>query len=409
MAWITERERDFLVRWRDAYTGKTKSRSVPWNVETHSADPATADLEITREEARASAESLAERKRETERAYRKPLERVIKANAQDYPEWNPSLDFIGQGEEELRFQNYVRSMVENDKMLRPTTRELYMRNIRHHIDGTALGQKNIRFIEPGDVEDYWRNLDLGVGALRNVAALIRKAFNKAKRRGLIDISPLERADIRIPSRSVRSGGEPEPLTVDELERLAAAATRERDRIVILVMGYGGLRAGEVGGLRVQDIEFERCRFRLRQQVIRAGTEKSIAPLKTEASKRTIDVACSVTAELKAFVEANAPAADGRIFHEANDGLLAHQGINNAVQRAARHAGLRPVNSHLLRHTAVSLLIDDGANPRAIQQFVGHTDIKMTLQTYGHLFPYGGQALAESMERRRERYRRNGAA
>jgi integrase len=407
MAWIIERERDFLVRWRDAETGKTKSRSVRWNVETHSADPATADGEITREEARAWAESLAERKRQTERAYRKPLERVIKWNAEDYPEWNPSLDFVGQGEEELRFQNYVRSMVENAKMLRPTTRELYMRNIRHHIEGTALGHKNIRFIEQADVEHYWRNLDLGVGALRNVAALIRKAFNTAKRQGLIDISPLERADIRIPSRRVRSGGEPEPLTVDELERLAAGATRERDRLIILVMGYAGLRAGEVGGLRLRDIDFERCRFRLRQQVIRAGTAKSIAPLKTEASKRTIDVACSVTSVLKGFVEANMPATDGRVFHEANDGLLAHQGINNAVQRAARQAGLRPVNSHLLRHTAVSLLIDDGANPKAIQAFVGHSNIRETMDTYGHPFDYGGAALA-AMERRREQYR-NGIA
>ncbi len=71
--------------------------------------------------------------------------------------------------------------------------------------------------------------------------------------------------------------------------------------------------------------------------------------------------------------------------------------------------MRPVNSHLLRHTAVSLLIDDGANPKAIQAFVGHSNIRETMDTYGHLFDYGGQALADSMERRREQYRNQAAA
>jgi integrase len=66
----------------------------------------------------------------------------------------------------------------------------------------------------------------------------------------------------------------------------------------------------------------------------------------------------------------------------------------------------PVHAHQLRHAAVSLLIDDGANPKDIQAFVGHADIRETLQTYGHLFDHGGAALAASMERRREA-RRNG--
>ncbi len=39
--------------------------------------------------------------------------------------------------------------------------------------------------------------------------------------------------------------------------------------------------------------------------------------------------------------------------------------------------------------------------------IGHSDIRETLGTYGHLFTYGGRALAESMERRRARHR-NGA-
>lgn len=63
-----------------------------------------------------------------------------------------------------------------------------------------------------------------------------------------------------------------------------------------------------------------------------------------------------------------------------------------------------VNAHQLRHTAVSLLIDAGANPRAIQAFIGHSDVRMTLGVYGHLFDQGGQALADIMADLHEAHR-----
>jgi integrase len=49
------------------------------------------------------------------------------------------------------------------------------------------------------------------------------------------------------------------------------------------------------------------------------------------------------------------------------------------------AGLRRVRFHDLRHTFASLLIQKGANPKYIQQQLGHGSIKVTMDIYGHLF------------------------
>ena len=59
------------------------------------------------------------------------------------------------------------------------------------------------------------------------------------------------------------------------------------------MGYGGLRAGEVGGLRAEDVSIEpdRCRFRLRQQVVRLHKSRVITSLKTGSSRRTVAIPC----------------------------------------------------------------------------------------------------------------------
>ncbi len=401
MAYVEERKKGWLVVWRDAESGRKRSRLIAWG------RPGTVGEDFTKDEARKSAEALAEEKRQIERAFRKPLERVTRQNIEDGYGPGPFANLLNRGEERYLFANYIRGMVEGNRDLKESTRELYLRNIRVHIDGTTLAETDIRDVTPEMLSDYWGSLDAGTGARRNVQQLLSKALNRAVLTGLIEVSPLKRApDVKRPPRGRRE--EVRPLTVEQVEKLADSAKSARDRLEILVMAYGGLRAGEVGGLQVEDIDFKKCQLRLRQQVVRVtGRGQYVSPLKTRAARRTVTLPCSLTEELKAFIEVEPPADDGRIFHGANGKMRAHNAINHGVQLAAKRAGF-PAFAHQLRHTAVSFLIEDGANPKAIQAFVGHSDIRETLQTYGHLFDYGGKQLAELMEKRREQHR-NGQA
>jgi integrase len=50
------------------------------------------------------------------------------------------------------------------------------------------------------------------------------------------------------------------------------------------------------------------------------------------------------------------------------------------------AEIREVRFHDLRHTFISLLIEQGAHPKYIQEQAGHSSIQVTMDTYGHLFP-----------------------
>jgi integrase len=312
-----------------------------------------------------------------------------------------------KGKDERRpvrmLQGYLRSIIDGDKELRPSTRELYLTGLRVHIEGTPLGRAEIRAVSGDMVKEYWSKLEAGVGARRNVYLLLSKAFTRAIREGLIDVSPLMRAGIRQPSKGRRE--EVVPLTSDQIEDLAKAASSTRGRVAILLMGFGALRAGEIGGLRAQDVDFERCELKLRQQVARTRVEgKYISSLKTRAARRTVTIPCSLAEDLKRFIDTEPPSEDGRIFHGPNGELWSHSNINNMVKRAGEAAGIRGVFSDVLRHSAVSIWIEDNHNPKAVQRMVGHSDIQTTLQIYGHLFDQGGAALAESMERRRAEYR-----
>jgi integrase len=60
-----------------------------------------------------------------------------------------------------------------------------------------------------------------------------------------------------------------------------------------------------------------------------------------------------------------------------------------AQRASRAweaAALRPIGLHECRHTFASLMIAAGVNAKALQTFMGHASITITLDRYGHLFP-----------------------
>ena len=54
--------------------------------------------------------------------------------------------------------------------------------------------------------------------------------------------------------------------------------------------------------------------------------------------------------------------------------------------AAEQVGLAPLRPHDLRHSAVSLWIASGANPKVVQTKAGHSSIKVTYDVSGHLFP-----------------------
>ena len=66
----------------------------------------------------------------------------------------------------------------------------------------------------------------------------------------------------------------------------------------------------------------------------------------------------------------------------------------AVSRAGLPEGTR---FHDLRHSCAALLIAEGAHPKAIMDWLGHSSIQVTLGTYGHLFPNLEASLVDALD------------
>ena len=59
-------------------------------------------------------------------------------------------------------------------------------------------------------------------------------------------------------------------------------------------------------------------------------------------------------------------------------------------------GLEPITPHEARHTYASTMIAAGVNAKAISEFMGHSSIQVTYDTYGHLMP-GNEAEAAGLQ------------
>jgi integrase len=61
-------------------------------------------------------------------------------------------------------------------------------------------------------------------------------------------------------------------------------------------------------------------------------------------------------------------------------------LNKSFSRLIKASGLPHIRFHDLRHSAASILLAKGVNPKVVQELPGHSSIKMTMDIYSHLIP-----------------------
>ena len=171
---------------------------------------------------------------------------------------------------------------------------------------------------------------------------------------------------------------------------------------MLLAGYAGLRAGEVGGLRIQDVDAENNQLMIVQATARHGGQRVLGDVKTAAARRRIDVPPFLIKAIQAHVEEHGTAQDGRLFMAYGGGLVVNMTFLSALKAACERLGIEAPRFHDLRHTCASLMIAAGAHPKMIQQHLGHSSISVTLDTYGHLLPSLGKTAAQALESARRK-------
>jgi integrase len=281
---------------------------------------------------------------------------------------------------------------------KPSTVRGYEQALREYVLPEVGGAK-LQELRRQDIQrlaDDLAGLDISAATVRNALLPLRAICRRALSRGDIQVNPT--MGIEIPA--VR-GRRTRIATPQEAQLLIDAAPAG-DRVLWTTAFYAGLRRGELQALRWVDVDLAGGVLRIERSW---DVKEGVIDPKSIAGRRKVPIA----AVLRDYLVGHRMAAsDGLVFGRADGTPFATSTISKRANDAWRDAGLRPITLHECRHTFASLMIAAGVNPKALQTFMGHASITVTLDRYGHLFPGSeGEAavlldayLAESHERAR---------
>jgi integrase len=277
--------------------------------------------------------------------------------------------------------------------LRPNTEARDERLFRLHllprfgpIPLSKIGQREVR----GWVAELTAK-KLAPSTVQRGYQLLSKVMAAAVDAGMIPQSPCRRVPLpKIERQEMRF------LSPAEVLKLADTI-RPDYRALILLGAYGGLRIGEMAGLRRSRVDLMRGTVQVIEVITEPKGHLYVGPPKTRAGRRTVGLPQFVVDGLaERMMKPGTP--DDFVFAGPLGGTLRVSQFRSRVWRpATRAAGLDGLRIHDLRHTAVSLWIAAGANPKEVAARAGHASVSFTLDRYGHLYPEADLTLRERLE------------
>jgi integrase/recombinase XerC len=287
-----------------------------------------------------------------------------------------------------RLVNYL----EGERGFSPHTVRAYLKDLEQFCDYVISGPKAFER-EPGeprppatlealaratrnDIRAFLAHVQTGGGTARTSArklAAIRAAYKFFVRGGDLEDSPAQTVKSPKPARDL-----PDVLSIPEVTALLEAPDTTdplgiRDRAILETLYSSGIRAGELVGLRLSDLDLNEGLM----YVLGKRKKERIAHLGSYAVAAIRDY-------LSVRLDLGHPGHD-RLFVNFRGGPLSTRSVQRIIERYVRQVlpGRGEVSPHTLRHTFATHMLDAGADLRVVQELLGHESLSST-QIYTHV-------------------------
>lgn len=163
-------------------------------------------------------------------------------------------------------------------------------------------------------------------------------------------------------------------------------------LIFEMLFWTGCRIGELLALTKEDINFDSNQISITKTYYRTNRQDVITEPKTKQSVRVVEIPEFLKQEIKDFI-------DGHYGMPEHERLfpIVPEAVQHKMKRQIEKAGVKNIRVHDLRHSHVAYLIHKGIEPILIKERVGHKDIRITLNTYGHLYPNQQRRIANLLD------------
>ena len=277
----------------------------------------------------------------------------------------------------------------------------WYRNMSNHIrDG--FESKTVENLTALNIQIFFNNLaqEKSDSTMTAVHALLNQVLKHAVKQKVIPSNPMDDGVTLPKGRKLPKKGKALPRHVcrDILAALDASPTYKP---LVMTLLYTGLRIGELMALRWENIDRKNMLIHIENAVTsecefdeegKTISRKSVvSDTKTTASQRVIPLELEVlevlddwrTVSKKTQGKAQEQGYEGLIFPNQYGYLRSYQGFRKQFKRFLDQCGLGDygITFHKFRHTFATLLMEQGTNPRVVQELLGHQKVETTLGTY----------------------------
>ncbi|HHJ7077891.1 TPA: tyrosine-type recombinase/integrase [Streptococcus pyogenes] len=278
--------------------------------------------------------------------------------------------------------------------VKPQTYDATVTRLNRHIMPT-LGNMKVDKITASDIQMLINRLSKYYVNYTAVRSVIRKVLQQGVLLGLIDYNSAR--DIILPRKQPNAKKKVKFIDPSDLksflEHLETSQHKRYnlyfDAVLYQLLLSTGLRIGEACALEWGDIDLENGTIAINKTYNK--NLKFLSTAKTQSGNRVISVDKKTLRSLKLY-----QMRQRQLFNEVgarvSEVVLAtptRKYFNASVRQSAldtrcKEAGIERFTFHAFRHTHASLLLNAGISYKELQYRLGHANISMTLDTYGHL-------------------------
>ena len=271
---------------------------------------------------------------------------------------------------------------EQKQKLKESTVSRYRYMVRRYIQ-PQLGAAPLYTLTEERVAAFYQRLQgqgLSPKSARDAGVLLRAILRTATKRGCFCTG----VNAELPVCKKR---QVEIFTEPEILRLAHHIVDEPDLtgLGVLLALNSGLRLGELCALRWSDIDLHAGFLRVEREVQRlyeqGRTRLVVQPPKSESSLRRIPLPVDILSLLAAHKPKNVGSV---CLLTGTAAPLEPRTMQNRYRALLKRAGVPYRNFHALRHTYATRCIEQNVDVKSVSEMLGHSDVRITLQTYVHV-------------------------
>lgn len=279
------------------------------------------------------------------------------------------------------------------------TYEFYRLMADRHIK-PHMGRLELQRVTPNDVTRLFKALEANGASTNTILAVrrsLRACYGVAVKYGEVHDNPVAKTFAPKPKSTQKIY-----FDAEQVQKLLVALEGSPIENLVRFTLATGMRIGEVTGITWAAVDLKLKKVLVQHQLQRVEKELVLKPLKTDKSLRTMPL---VGHSLEA-VRAERERQEDEGFHNPLDLVFLNpwgrpfdpKYVNDRLHEALQNAELPMTGMHSLRHSAATFMLMAGLNLHQVSRYLGHSQIALTSNLYGHVLDGAMREAAEQLQK-----------